>query len=116
MRSSRPLPALGFSHGKPPLPVAAIQQYIRELYYRLCVVTYRVQQSTRSIEAPMNTPSKLENLLFVRAMLKEIRNRTVTEDEGLLTHLIDMAYYEADDQIRNQQDEPRSNITFPPFG
>lgn len=64
----------------------------------------------------MKSPSKLDNLLFIRSMLEEIRNRAFTEDEGLLTYLIDMAYHEADDRIRNRQDEPGSNVTFPPFG
>jgi hypothetical protein len=82
----------------------------------LSVLAYRVHHSTRLIEAPMKSPSKLDNLLFIRSMLEEIRNRAFTEDEGLLTYLIDMAYHEADDRIRNRQDEPGSNVTFPPFG
>ena len=51
-------------------------------------------------------PTKLENLQFVQAMLREIRHRTHADGEDLLTYLIDMAYLEACDRVRQQAVAP----------
>ncbi|KAA3447979.1 hypothetical protein C7I87_23795 [Mesorhizobium sp. SARCC-RB16n] len=47
-------------------------------------------------------PSKnLDNLKFVQAMLREIRQTVQADGESLLTYLVDMAYLEASDRIRS---------------
>ncbi|TPN86568.1 hypothetical protein FJ987_14135 [Mesorhizobium sp. CU2] len=48
---------------------------------------------------------KLENLQFAFSMLREIRQQTKAAGEELLTYLIDMAYLEAGDRIREIQFE-----------
>ena len=44
--------------------------------------------------------TRRENLQFVQSMLREIRQRTDAEDEALLTYLIDMAFLEVSDRLR----------------
>ncbi|MEI9414164.1 hypothetical protein [Mesorhizobium sp. Cs1321R2N1] len=49
----------------------------------------------------MRQVKKLDNLKFVQAMLREIRQTVQADGESLLTYLIDMAYLEASDRIRS---------------
>jgi hypothetical protein len=46
----------------------------------------------------VHQPTRLENLQFAQAMLKEIRRRTCASDEPLLHYLIEMAAAEANDR------------------
>lgn len=48
----------------------------------------------------MGLPSKLDNLRFAQAMLRELRQVTHADGERLLTYLIDMAYLEVSDRAR----------------
>ncbi|MET3583509.1 hypothetical protein ABID19_006574 [Mesorhizobium robiniae] len=48
----------------------------------------------------MQQSRKLENLQFVQAMLREIRQIVQADGESLLTYLLDMSYLEASDRIR----------------
>lgn len=50
--------------------------------------------------APMDQPSKMENLQFAQGMLRELRQKAEADGQKLLTYLIDMAYLEASDRIR----------------
>ncbi|RWF55719.1 MAG: hypothetical protein EOS66_12365 [Mesorhizobium sp.] len=50
--------------------------------------------------APMDQPSKMENLQFAQGILRELRQKAEADGEKLLTYLIDMAYLEASDRIR----------------
>lgn len=49
----------------------------------------------------MRRVTKQENLKFVQSMLREIRQRTDAEDEALLTYLIEMAFLEVSDRLRD---------------
>ncbi|WP_036260079.1 hypothetical protein [Mesorhizobium sp. WSM3224] len=48
----------------------------------------------------MKQSKNLDNLKFVQAMLREIRQTVHADGERLLTYLVDMAYLEASDRIR----------------
>ncbi|AZO47884.1 MAG: hypothetical protein EOS58_18125 [Mesorhizobium sp.] len=48
----------------------------------------------------MEQSTRLGNLHFAQAMLREVRERARSDGEDLLTYLIDMAYLEASDRIR----------------
>ncbi|RWI88582.1 hypothetical protein [Mesorhizobium sp.] len=58
------------------------------------------QTSTQTLGAPMDQPSKMENLQFAQGILRELRQKAEADGEKLLTYLIDMAYLEASDRIR----------------
>ncbi|TIT26940.1 MAG: hypothetical protein E5W86_10860 [Mesorhizobium sp.] len=50
----------------------------------------------------MDSPSKLENLRFVASLLGVIRHRMHEDGEDLLTYLIDIAYLEASDRLKQK--------------
>ena len=54
----------------------------------------------QTLGAPMDRPSKMENLQFAQGILRELRQKAEADGEKLLTYLIDMAYLEASDRIR----------------
>ncbi|CDX42949.1 hypothetical protein MPLA_640007 [Mesorhizobium sp. ORS 3359] len=58
----------------------------------------------------MDTPSKLENLIFARSMLREVARRTDAAGEALLTYLIQMAYSEAEDRVAAMK-EPQAGLS-----
>ena len=49
----------------------------------------------------MRQPSRLDNLRFTQAMLRELRQLMTADVEHLLTYLLDMAYLEASDRARS---------------
>ncbi|MET2832777.1 hypothetical protein [Mesorhizobium shangrilense] len=44
--------------------------------------------------------SRLQNLQFAQAMLREIHQIAQADGESFLTYLLEMAYLEASDQVR----------------
>ncbi|RWB91162.1 MAG: hypothetical protein EOQ52_06970 [Mesorhizobium sp.] len=65
----------------------------------------------------MRQPSKLENLRFTQAMLRELRHLMKADGEHLLTYLLDMAYLEVGDRARSawaEQNDPTAKATMPP--
>ncbi|TPI28796.1 hypothetical protein FJW07_30700 [Mesorhizobium sp. B3-1-9] len=65
----------------------------------------------------MRQPTNLDNLHFVQAMLRELRQFTQADGEHLLTYLIDMAYLQASDRVRSawaEQNDTTAEAMSPP--
>ncbi|TIL78256.1 MAG: hypothetical protein E5Y89_15795 [Mesorhizobium sp.] len=61
----------------------------------------------------MHHSVKLEKLQFACSMLREIRQQTKAAGEELLTYLVDMAYLEADDRVRNIRSDASETVVSP---
>ncbi|ANT52969.1 hypothetical protein [Mesorhizobium amorphae] len=53
----------------------------------------------------MDSPSKLENLRFTRSLLNVLRRRMHEDGQVLLTYLIDIAYLETSDRLKQSENE-----------
>ena len=50
----------------------------------------------------MGNMTKIERFQYVQSMLRELRDLTAGGRDELLTYLIEMAYLEASDKVRNE--------------
>ncbi|QBK30440.1 hypothetical protein [Roseitalea porphyridii] len=51
----------------------------------------------------VTSPSRMDNIRYIQAMLGELRTMAEAERSDLLTYMIEMAYIEASDIVRGER-------------